>query len=325
MTAFDFVAIIAPLLIGVFGVAVFHRKLTYPEKTLWNCFLSVGLAPLRLLRLGPYSRPVTLKNAMESAMKSTKLSDFGDMTFAANYSVVLDGTEQSKLEFHNIGYLMAQLELNITMERRLKFIQYLKDSPDVLNVRVNKPVFVVGLPRTGTTFLHRLLSLDPHVRAPLLWELLSPVPGVTAKGGAGKAEFIADSKRRESFVKAQIKKRQDAGDRALEHIHEIGYDVPEECLMAMSDEIPCLTQNFYAAYMDMPAYFSQIGSVAVKRCYVQYKKVLQLLAYQIGDTDAKYRWMLKSPIHLFYIKELATAFPDATIIWYVRFTLGLLS
>lgn len=255
---------------------------------------------------------------MKNAMKATNLTDFGNMDFAENYSVVLDGTEQMKLEYHNIGYIMAQLELNITMERKLKFCQYIKDSPDVLNVPVKKPVFVVGLPRTGTTFLHRLLSLDPHVRAPLLWELLSPVPNVSVKSGAHKPDFISDSIRRENFVKAQIKKRQDAGDRALEHIHEIAYNVPEECLIAMSDEIPCLTQNFYAAYMDMPTYFSQISSRAVTNCYLTYRKVLQLLAYQVGDFDGQYRWMLKSPIHLFYIKELATAFPDATIIWSVQ-------
>ena len=256
-----------------------------------------------------------MKNAMKFAMKKTKLTDFGDTTFVSNFSVVMDGDAQKKLKYHNIGYVMAQLELNNTMVRRLSFMQYLKDAPEVLDIKVRKPVFVVGLPRTGTTFLHRLLSLDPKVRAPLLWELLAPVPRVTVKGGAGKAEFVADAAKRARFMEGQLQKRKDAGDRALEHIHEIGFDVPEECLIAMSDEIPCLTQNFYAAYMDMPRFFAGIGSPAVVEAYRYYRKVLQLLAYQAGDLQAQHTWMLKSPMHLFYIKELAAAFPDATIIW----------
>jgi hypothetical protein len=139
---------------------------------------------------------------------------------------------------------------------------------------------------------------------------------VSVKQGAQKEDFILDSRKRAEAVRAQLKVRQDAGDRALEHIHEVGYDFPEECLMAMSDEIPCLTQNFYAVYMNTRDFFAQVGRRAVEDTYRRYRCVLQLLAYQHGDFKAQRRWMLKSPIHLFYIKELAVAFPDATIIWY---------
>lgn len=251
-------------------------------------------------------------------MEKTGLTDFGGTKFIDNYTVITSGAALRRLRYHNLGYIMAQLELNITMIRRLKLVQYLKDAPDVRNINVEKPVFVVGLPRTGTTFLHRLLSLDPTVRAPLLWELLSPVPNVTVKDGAGKAEFITDIRKRSEEVRAQLKMRQDAGDRALEHIHEVGWDVPEECLMAMSDEMPCLTQYFYPVYMNFPEFRRKVDEPAVVATYRRYREVLQLLAYQIGDFQAKYRWMLKSPIHLFYIKELAAVFPDATIIWYAR-------
>lgn len=291
---------------------VVYRKVLNPEKSFWNCFLSICLTPLRVAKLGPYREGVSLEHAMKYAMTKTKLFDFGGTKFVGNYAVVMSGKEQSKLRFHNIGYIMAQLELNITMVRRLRMVQYLKDSPNVLKIGVRQPVFVVGLPRTGTTFLHRLLSLDPAVRAPLLWELLSPVPNVV---GARKEDFIADSQQRAEAVRAQLKMRQDAGDRALEHIHEVVYDAPEECLMAMSDEIPCLTQNFYAVYMDTKTFFSCVNPAAVVDSYLHYKRVLQLLAYQHGDFKSRFRWMLKSPIHLFYIKELAEAFPDATIIW----------
>jgi hypothetical protein len=305
------ILLIVPVI--AFAVAVLLRKKAFPEKSMWNCTLSIILIPFRILKTGPFKRDITLENAMKFAMKKTNLNDFGDLTFADSYSVVMDGAAQNKLRYHNIGYIMAQLELNNTMERRLLFIDYLKKTPEVLKIQVNKPVFVVGLPRTGTTFLHRLLSLDPTVRAPLLWELLSPVPRVG--GGAKQEEFAADSAKRAGYMKKLLQKRKDAGDSALEHIHEIGYDVPEECLISMSDELPCLTQHFYSVYMDLPLFLDKIGSEAVRNAYHYHKKTLQLLAYQAGDAASKKTWMLKSPMHLFYIKELAAAFPDATIIW----------
>lgn len=306
--------VVLGLLVALFAI-VQVKKGSMPEKTWWNCFISTCLGPFRYLNLGPYSLPMTLSNAVQAAIKETKLNDFGETEFTSNYEVVMDGSEQKKLRYHNIGFIMAKLELTMTMVRKLKFVQYLKDCPEVLTVPVRKPVFVVGLPRTGTTFLHRLLSLDPAVRAPLLWELLSPVPGVLKRSGALDDDFAKDAARRAEAVRLQIRKRQDAGDRALENIHEIGYDVPEECLMAMSDEIPCLTQNFYAVYMDTTEFFSKVGKAQVERTYRHYKKVLQLLSLQCGDTQAVRSWMLKSPIHLFYIKELAAVYPDATIIW----------
>ena len=126
-----------------------------------------------------------------------------------------------------MGYFAAQLELVSGFAARLKKIQYFKEYPDVFKVPVREPVFVTGLPRTGTTFLHRLLSLDPAVRAPLLWELLNAVP--IAKPDASKEEKEKCRKKRRNLVDSALKKRDILGDDSLTHIHEIGADLPEVC------------------------------------------------------------------------------------------------
>lgn len=77
--------------------------------------------------------------------------------------------------------------------------------------------------------------MDPRVRAPLLWELLAPVPGV--QGDASPEEFKADLFKRSEYIRKLVDTRRSLGDRSLEHIHEIGYDLPEECFNAMSDEL----------------------------------------------------------------------------------------
>ena len=310
------VIIVALLLIlaGIFGLIVVKSKLDYPEKSLFYCFLNSCMFPLRLLSLGPYSEgTVTLDKAMKYAMEKTKLSDFGDMMFANSYALITESPSHQALKLTNLGHIMYRLELNMSMCRRLKFINYLKEVPAITNVRVPTPVFVMGLPRTGTTFLHRLLSLDPQVRAPLLWELLAPVPEHT--GPPTAATFSADRDFRAKFVRNLLSDREKMGDHAMEHIHEIGADLPEECLMALTDEIPVHLSFLYSDYINHKVFFTQIDYPRVKAAYLYYRKMLQLLSYQIGEVEAPRRWTLKCPIHLFYPREIAAAFPDAKLVW----------
>jgi hypothetical protein len=96
--------------------------------------------------------------------------------------------------------------------------------------------------------MHRLLSLDPNVRAPLLWELVNPVPGVSSNASA--SEFIADREKRASYIRKLVKSRAFIGDSSLDHIHEVDPDLPEECLFALTDELPLHMQHIYADYMN---------------------------------------------------------------------------
>lgn len=305
-------ALLVPVVL--FVLVVLKTKMDYPEKSLFYCFLNSCMFPLRLFKLGPFKHgKVTLEKAMKYAMKKTKLQDFGGTTFADSYALIMDTPIHKQLRLTNLGHVMYRLELNMSMCRRLKFIQYLKDVPAIQDVKVPSPVFVTGMPRTGTTFLHRLLSLDPQVRSPLLWELLAPVPSVT--GAPDASVFAADREKRAKFIRKLIADRKKMGDHAMEHIHEIGADLPEECLMALSDEIPVHLSFLYSDYVNHDIFFNKIDYQRVKDAYLYYRKVLQLLSYQTGETTQPKRWALKCPIHLYYFKELAAAFPDAKIVW----------
>eukprot|EP01035_Chromulina_nebulosa_P020742 gene20742-26893_t len=172
----------------------------------------------------------------------------------------------------------------------------------------------MGLPRTGTTFIHRLLSLDPNVRSPLLWELLAPVPGVP--GSTNQEKMNEDLFSRKEYVRKLVDVRLSMGDRALSHIHEIGYDLPEECINALSDEIPVNLQYLYSDYLEHSTFIEAIYGDVITNAYLYYKKVLQLLSYQYNDRgDNNKRWVLKCPIHLLFIEALAKAFPDAKLVW----------
>lgn len=303
--------VITPGLLILVGALL--RKRHYPEKSLKNCAINVALTPLRVFRLQQFKHgTITLEKAIKYALRKTKLEDFGSQDFVNNYASVLNTSEHKKLALTNIGYMTYRLEMNMTMVRRLKFLQYLKEVPAVTQVPVRSPVFVLGLPRTGTTFLHRLLSLDPGVRSPLMWELLAPVP-VAAKNGFDD-EMKVDLEKRRKYVHKLIAFRKTLGDNALQHIHEIGADLPEECILALTDELPIHMSLLYSCYINWERFFA-ISSDCVSNAYSYYKKVLQLLSWQIGETEDPRRWVLKCPIHLYYIKEIARVFPDAKLVW----------
>jgi hypothetical protein len=300
----------------LFAIMVIERKSRYTEKSYKNIAANMALYPARLFRLGPFKGgEITLDNAIKYAKRKTGYSDFGDKdeTFAKTYRAIENTPTQVAQRYTNIGYVSARIELNMTIVRRLKMVQYLKDVPRIKNINVPSPVFVMGLPRTGTTLLHRLLSLDPQVRAPLMWELLAPVPKNNVLGD-NKEEMEQDRSSRARFVRNLMKTRKDMGDKALEHIHEVEWDLPEECFMALSDEIPCLVQYFYSSYMH-PDVSEPLLRKQMVRAYAHYKKYLQLLSYQIGEEADPRRWLLKCPIHLFYPKEIAEVYPDAKLIW----------
>ena len=313
------VVISAILALGlIFVLVLMDRKRRYPEKSWLNNAINLLLSPARALKLGPYKNgALTLKNALKYAVHKTKLSDFGGMEFAEAYEAIASTSTQQRQHYTNLGYISGRIELNMTMVRRLKFVEYLRQVPAVSKVPVPSPVFVMGLPRTGTTLLHRLLSLDTkRCRAPLLWELLAAVPRPTS---SDPEEHAKDRESRAKFIRRLIATRKRMGDRALEHIHEIGSDNPEECFFALSDSVPCLSQYLYSMYMH-PETAMPVMKQHMTGAYLWYRKYLQLLSFQTGEVGGKdgggiRTWMLKCPAHLFYTSEIAKAFPDAKLIW----------
>ncbi len=311
--------LVVPALLVLFISFTRHRK--YPEKRFTHSLLNTVLGPMRWLKLGPYNQgTLTLEKGMKFGMKSSKLTDYGNTEFVKVYDCVTSLPTHKSLKLSNVGYLMYRNELNYTMSRRLKAIQYYKTNPEVLKIPVRSPVFVLGLPRTGTTFLHRLLSLDPAVRSPLLWELMNPVPVVSGPTETLKQElFDADMNKRAKFARKLLKVRESLGDDSLKHIHEIDADLPEECLVAMADDLPLHLSYFYSIFTNFKDVLKVMNSERITHAYKFYKQTLQLLNYQyISQRNNPPRWVLKCPMHLYFIPELAAAFPDAKIIWYVK-------
>lgn len=181
---------------------------------------------------------------------------------------------------------------------------------------IARPVFIVGLPRTGSTFLHNLLAQDPRFRAPLHWELVEPI---LADGGAGGAESHiaarqADLVRYTSLVGGNAGVGGKSG--ALHAIHPIDALMPEECVTTFAHEFASL---LFQATSDVDGYnrwlLRRRNHSRVMRWH---HRVLQFLQHRGAEGDhgnsSAPRWLLKTPQFSMMLDDIMHEYPDATII-----------
>lgn len=250
---------------------------------------------------------------MKRAMEATKLTDFGDHNFVESYKVATDTEFHQRLRLTNLGYLVSKKEQQINLRKRLKFIDYMKHAPQVNNIPTRSPIIVFGLGRSGTTFVHRLISLDPANRSPRLWELLTPVPNVPPT--ATPEEFEADRETRAQFVRDRVAERNRSGMASMAEFHEIGADLPEECMMGLAADLPTAFQYLYTCLCQPQIFVKELRGKRVIEAYARYRSLLQLLSFQTGDLHGAQRWTLKFPVHIIFIAEIAKVFPDAKLVW----------
>ncbi len=235
---------------------------------------------------------------LSAAADQTGLSDFGPDEFREPLEVLCRAMD-TEAAFSPLGRLSQFSQLTAFAVNRLRVEQYIKDHPEALDVPIDRPIVIAGLPRTGTTHLHNLISADPALRSLPWWEALQPVPPVEE---AGTAE-------------ARIQRAKDglaAMHMAMPHynrMHEMTWDHVHE-------EIHLLAIGFSTMLFDcsapMPSWRSYYKKHDQTPHYQYLKRVLRVLAHQ---RPPRGRWVLKSPQHLEQIGPLMGVFGDATVVF----------
>jgi len=187
-----------------------------------------------------------------------------------------------------VGLLATRLRVNDL------FTRY----PEIAKEKIQAPLVIAGLQRTGTTMLHRLLAADPDNRALLSWEAISPAPDPKQKTGERDARI----------------KQAEIAEKGLKYlapeffaIHPVEAEAPEEDVLLMEF---ALMSQVPEAMMRIPSYSAWLKTQNAKPVYQYLKKLLQLLQWQ----RAGKRWVLKTPAHLEHLDSLLKVFPDAKII-----------
>ena len=119
--------------------------------------------------------PVRAVDVIETAKRRSGLDDFGGGDFLEGLSRLLDSC-QREAQLNLIGRIVLRADLVRILCSRLFIQRDRKAYPSIARQEVREPLFIVGLPRSGTTVLHILLALDPEHRVPLTWEVMTPSP-----------------------------------------------------------------------------------------------------------------------------------------------------
>jgi len=234
---------------------------------------------------------------LEAARRKTSLADFGADGFRLPMRTLLQASgEAGRLNF--TGQVLSELRVVRALVNRLLITSELKRHPEILEVAIQRPIFIASLPRTGTTLLHKLLAQDPHARPLRAWEALLPARR------AADVDKVPDPRiariRRLARVLRVLAPR-------LRTLHDFDPDGPEECIMFLQDTfvVPLPGVPTYLAW-----YLRQPASV-IEAAYAEYRQHLQLLHWQRPHDG---HWVLKCPAHLFAIDAILAHFPDAAII-----------
>jgi hypothetical protein len=234
---------------------------------------------------------------LDLARRRTGLDDFGPEDFLEPFRL-LAACYRKEAHLNFIGSLSARTYLLQLLENRLRLEQDRKLYPEIAAQPIPAPVFILGLPRTGSTLLFELMAQNPALRVPLSWEVMLPSP-------PPRAESFQNDPR--------IRKAQgmfDWVDRIapeFKHIHEVGARLPQECL-------PITAQAFRSIQFHttnhVPTYQAWLNTADLEPAYQYHRRMLQhLQAFGPRGT-----WLLKAPCHLFGIEALFRVYPDARMV-----------
>lgn len=246
----------------------------------------------------------TLDAVTEQAAAEAGLDDFGDDWFREPMSVVV-GALDDEAGLSAMGRVSAHSQMVGHMRNRLRVERLVADNPEILDVEVARPIVIVGQPRTGTTHLHNLMSVDPALRSLPYWESLEPV--LSADERKAVTDGAPDPRRERCAAGLAIL---DDAMPEFKRMHEMTVDhVHEEIqlLAAAGSTMLFETMAVMPTWRDYYLVHDQTPA------YAYLKKMLQCCQWLrpgVGD-----RWVLKSPQHLEQIPALLNVFPDATFVF----------
>jgi hypothetical protein len=248
---------------------------------------------------GPGRRFVSLdmRGLLNAARRRTALDDFGGDAFHEPLRRLIDSIENdARLSF--VGRLVAREDLIRLLINRLKLQRDRTRHPEIGSEQIRRPIFIMGLPRTGSTLLHGLLAQDSANRVPLNWETMHPSP--PPQRATYEANPQAD------LAERQIKWfHRLAPD--FRKIHPVGARLPEECVIILSHSL--LSFEFSTSFY-VPAFQNWLDAQDLTPAYRFHYGFLQQLQWHCPAE----RWVLKAPSHLPGLAALGAVYPDACVV-----------
>ena len=232
------------------------------------------------------------------ARRSTGLEDFGDPPLVPAFTV-LAGSLEREANLHPLGRFLMESHLLDLLRTRLRLVKAWKEQQKSKEPSpIVQPIFITGMPRSGSTFLHELLSTDPALRAPRVWEVMFPVSASRPDKG------WHDSRVWNAGTCLWLFRQLVQG---ADEVYPVRARTPHECLAIHGYTL--MSEEFVSCCR-VPEYQSFMRASDLRPVYQWEKRFLQHLQHD----QAHRRWVLKAPDHVYGLEALFSVFPDALII-----------
>ena len=233
---------------------------------------------------------------LEKAAAQTGLTDFGDDSYREPYNILLQSL-QDEACLNTQGVILMQRTILRLLANRLLTEEAFTSYPEMADTPIERPLYILGFPRTGTTLLHNLLSCDPASRWLRLWEGLYPAP---APESLDDDPRVAKSK---EFVTGFEKIAP-----LLASAHKLNATGPEECLWLIEHTF---ADFIFELRANIPSYSHWLSEHEAEPVwYLYYRRQLQMLSWKCRGSH----WVCKAPRHLSGLSGLLSVFPDARIV-----------
>ena len=234
---------------------------------------------------------------MAAAAHEAGLSDFGPTDFVERLDVLCRAM-RTEAGLNEVGIMGQHALLTGLLRNRLLLEELVRRHPEVLDVEISRPIVICGLPRTGTTHLHNLMSADAGLRCLPYWESLEPVPPGAVRAGEPDTRR-ARTEQSLGFLEMAMPYFKRMHEMTVDHVHE------EIQLLAID-----ISTMLFETLAPMPTWRDHYLARDQRPSYAYLKKILQAMQWLRGGT----RWVLKSPQHLEQLPALHHTFPDATFV-----------
>lgn len=251
--------------------------------------------------LGFLRRPPAADALLARARRRMGLADFGDFSFEQPLQMLLRACgEEADLSF--FGGAAIRWDTLRFLSNLLRLRDEEKRAPEILDQKIERPLIIAGLPRSGTTFLHGLLAEDQTNLVPRVWQLIHPYP-------TRPAETARDD--RPQRVARQLRVFQILAPQ-FRQLHPIEANSPQECSEITAHLFASL--RFDTTYR-IPSYRQWLDHTGHLEAYRFHRRFLQHLQHQAGRTG---QWVLKCPDHIFALSAIHMIYPDANLVFVHR-------
>jgi sulfotransferase family protein len=270
-----------------------RRTATFPSRSVFSRVCNGFLTAFEQVTRAAGRRP-NVGTLLSIAERQTGLNDFGDHRFLEPMAFLVESVER-EAKLNALGRFVFVEHVVQLLRNRLYLELDSKLDPTISLRKIPRPVFITGLPRTGTTLLHSLLAQDTDkFAAPLTWEMIYPSPA--------QGEDRLRIRRTESQLKWF-----ELLVPGLKTIHPVAAELPQECVAIMSH---CFMSEEFDTMFDLPGYESWVEGQDQRETYAFHKRFLQHLRRGAPDR----RFVLKAPAHLRSVEAILDVYPDAHII-----------